>query len=77
MIETAGGRQSNQQYLHQQAGFTAGTVTNDDQLSADFSHGCRARRRDGRWEKKVRDGGNSVAADGRLMGSLQEELLLK
>lgn len=26
--------------LHQQAGFAAGTVTNDDKLPADFSHGC-------------------------------------
>ena len=29
---------------HQQTGFTAGTVTDDDQLSANLSHGvCRCR----------------------------------
>jgi hypothetical protein len=34
---------------HQQAGFTAGTVADNDELSADFSHGCAVRRRRGLW----------------------------
>ena len=37
--------------VHQQAGFTTGTVTDDDQLSADLSHGWGSRATDlGGWK---------------------------
>jgi len=38
-------------HSHQQAGFTAGTITNDDEFSADFGHGVGCEKV--RKEKRV------------------------
>jgi hypothetical protein len=47
--------------FHQQAGFATGTVTNDDKLSADFSHGLCVDWGVGDGQEK----GNEAAEDAR------------